>query len=70
MLSLNDSKLDEIYQSNYDTLLGIVDEKIKHKEHVLRGSPLRRAQMLALVMYTGMHCTSNLFLTYLLWISM
>ena len=42
-----------VYQSNDKTLLGIADAKMKHPEHILRGSPLRRAQMLALIMYTG-----------------
>eukprot|EP00485_Elphidium_margaritaceum_P010764 CAMPEP_0202687930 /NCGR_PEP_ID=MMETSP1385-20130828/3479_1 /ASSEMBLY_ACC=CAM_ASM_000861 /TAXON_ID=933848 /ORGANISM="Elphidium margaritaceum" /LENGTH=469 /DNA_ID=CAMNT_0049342791 /DNA_START=33 /DNA_END=1442 /DNA_ORIENTATION=+ len=47
-------------QHKEHSILAVVDEKMKHKRHQMVGSPLRRDEMLALVLYTGCECNYNL----------
>eukprot|EP01084_Bolivina_argentea_P244069 408963_1 len=42
------------------SILRIVDEKMKAKRHQIMDSPLNRAQMLAIILYTGCDCNFDL----------
>eukprot|EP01084_Bolivina_argentea_P015318 28634_1 len=51
---------DEDFQNDKYSLLDIVDSKMKARRHLLMGSPLNRAEMLSLILYTGADCNYDL----------
>eukprot|EP01083_Nonionella_stella_P093963 263586_1 len=51
-LEVNDEEKNESY-----SLLDIVDQKMNVSRHKQMGSPLNRAQMLAIILYTGTECS-------------
>ena len=55
-LCLNDSD----YRNNYFSILKIVNEKMDDVRHKQLRSPLTRAEMLSLIMYTGCDCNYDL----------
>eukprot|EP01084_Bolivina_argentea_P310178 536685_1 len=50
----------DVYKSNGNTLLSVLNEKLKHARHVQINSPLRRDHMLALILYTSCDCNYDL----------
>eukprot|EP01084_Bolivina_argentea_P120388 213368_1 len=50
---------DTCKHSEY-AIMQIVDQKMEHSRHVAMGKPLSRAQMLALILYTGCECNYDL----------
>ena len=50
----------DVYKENEDTLLSIVNEKMKHYRHKAVDEPLTRDNMLALLLYTGGECNYDL----------
>eukprot|EP01084_Bolivina_argentea_P250788 420360_1 len=52
--NLNEEKKDEY------AIMKVVDEKINCMRHKLMGSPLSRAEMLSILLYTGSDCNYNL----------
>eukprot|EP01084_Bolivina_argentea_P273425 465754_1 len=51
---------DEDHKNGDYSLLQVVDKKINCRRHRMMGSPLNKAEMLALVMYTGCDCNYDL----------
>eukprot|EP01084_Bolivina_argentea_P088187 159236_1 len=51
---------DEQYMNNEYTIMKIVEDKMDHIRHKQMGSPLTKAQMLALILYTGCDCNYDL----------
>lgn len=51
---------NDLMLTNGASLLTIVDEKLKHKRHTDMGSPLNKALMLSIVLYTGCDCNYDL----------
>eukprot|EP01084_Bolivina_argentea_P133093 234870_1 len=43
-----------------NSIIDIVDEKLKHKRHIAMGSPLNKPLMLAVILYTGCDCNYDL----------
>eukprot|EP01084_Bolivina_argentea_P052218 95931_1 len=50
----------DLTQPNGHSLLEIVDLKLKHPRHIAMKSPLNRAEMLSLILYTGCDCNYDL----------
>ena len=51
---------EEEYKNDQYTIMKIGDQKMNHPRHKALGSPLTRAQMLALILYTGCGCNYDL----------
>eukprot|EP01084_Bolivina_argentea_P158825 276659_1 len=57
LIKLIMNETDSGNYNKYIPLLNVVDEKLNHPRHISMGCPLRRDEMLCLIMYTG--CDSN-----------
>eukprot|EP01084_Bolivina_argentea_P139944 246132_1 len=53
-------KKDDECKHDECSIFQIVDRKIKHQRHLMMGSPLNKAEMLALILYTGCDCNYDL----------
>eukprot|EP01084_Bolivina_argentea_P005387 10166_1 len=51
---------DEDYKNDEYSIMKIVDDKLNHIRHRQIGSPLNRAEMLSLILYTGCDCNYDL----------
>eukprot|EP01083_Nonionella_stella_P086690 240982_1 len=58
--SANDNCQHDVHKTNSDTLLSVVDKKLNHVRHKQLGSPLDKAGMLALILYTSCDCNYDL----------
>eukprot|EP01084_Bolivina_argentea_P294372 506479_1 len=54
---ITNGQKSDLEMNDGESLMVVVEDKLKHPQHIKLGNPLRKDQMLALILYTG--CDSN-----------